>query len=133
MRALGLNHLAVVVRDLARAEVFYAGVLGLPVLARWDDEKGFPRSVWVGIEGGMFLALEREKGRGAPRDDGAPGWHCVAFDIAVTEREAWKARLEAAGHPIERETDYTLYTRDPDGNLVALSHHPERCVSRRTP
>ena len=27
--------------------------------------------------------------------------------------------------PIERESPYTLYTRDPDGNLIGLSHYPD--------
>jgi hypothetical protein len=30
---------------------------------------------------------------------------------------------------VERETVYSLYTRDPDGCLVALSHHPEARIA----
>jgi catechol 2,3-dioxygenase-like lactoylglutathione lyase family enzyme len=46
---LAVHHLAVVVRDLERAEAFYAGVLGLPVAQRWADEAGAPRSVWLSL------------------------------------------------------------------------------------
>ena len=48
----------------------------------------------------------------------------VALGIAAPARAAWIGRLAAAGHPIERSTAFTIYTRDPDGCLVALSHHP---------
>lgn len=120
-----LHHLAVVVADLPRAEAFYAGLLGLPVSRRGDDAQGQPRAVWVTLDDGSFLALERA-GRADPRrDEEAPGFHCLALGIARDERASWQARLAAAGHPTVRETDYTFYVRDPDGNLVGLSHYPE--------
>lgn len=126
---LALHHLAVVVRDLEAAERFYVGVLDLPVKRRWHDDAGQPRSVWVELAGGAFLAIERAGAAGPTRSDVAPGLHCVAFAIDVADRETCRARLAAAGHPVERETAYTLYTRDPDGALVALSHHPTPAIS----
>src|SRR5689334_21021192 len=100
----GVHHLAVVVRDLARAEAFYGGVLGLPVVRRHDDAAGRPRAVWLALapEDASFLALERSEAADAPlRTDSAPGWHCVALAIGRGERDAWRARLAAAGHPVE--------------------------------
>jgi glyoxylase I family protein len=137
-RPLAVHHLAVVVRDLDRAEAFYGGVLGLPVAQRWTDDAGAPRSVWFSLSGGAFLAVERASA-GLPArlvDDGGltppkppppdlPGWHCVALAIAPAERAPLRAHLTASGHPVERESPYTLYARDPEGNLVALSHYPE--------
>jgi len=123
--SLRIHHLAVVVTDLERAERFYAGVLGLEVRRRWADAAGAPRSIWLALGGDAFLAVELGKAAAARRPEGAPGWHCVALAIPATERGAWRARLQAAGHPVERESEYTLYVRDPEGNLVALSHHPE--------
>lgn len=125
---LSVHHLAVVVRDLERAEGFYRGVLGLPVIRRWEDASGAPRSVWLGLGGGAFLAVEKAAA-GAPdppRDElPVPGWHCVALAIAPGEREAWRARLASAGVAVERESAFTIYARDPEGNLVGLSHWPE--------
>jgi hypothetical protein len=120
-----VHHLAVVVRDLARAERFYADVLGMPVLRRWTDDAGAPRSVWLGLGGDAFLAVERAASAEGGRRDEQPGWHCVALAIARAERAEVRARLEAAGHPIERASPFTLYVRDPDGNLVGLSHWPD--------
>ncbi|MDH5491305.1 MAG: VOC family protein [Myxococcales bacterium] len=123
--ALGVHHLAICVRDLARAESFYVDVLGLELLRRWEDAEGEPRSIWLALGGGAFLAVERVEGAGARRDD-RPGHHCLALRIERSAREAWSSRLALAGHPVERESECTLYLRDPEGALLALSHHPER-------
>ena len=128
-----VHHLAVVVADLARAEAFYAGVLGLPVLRRWTDDAGQPRSVWLELGGGAFLAAELAGAPAPTRGDTAPGWHFVALGIAGDERETWRARLAAARVTVERESAYTLYFRDPDGNLVGLSHWPEACAASPKP
>jgi catechol 2,3-dioxygenase-like lactoylglutathione lyase family enzyme len=127
---LAIHHVAVLVHDLDRAEAFYADVLGLPVQRRWADEGGAPRSLWLTLGGGAFLALEKAGPSGAtaggsPPLSGRSGWHCVALAIAREERESWRARLASAGFPVERESPFTLYARDPEGNLVALSHHPD--------
>lgn len=122
--ALALHHLAVKVKDLARAEAFYAGVLGLRVSQRHPDERGAPRSIWLELGAGAFLAIERAEPGETARSDDQPGWHCVALGIGVDQREAWRARLAARGFPVERESPFTLYVRDPEGALVALSHHP---------
>ena len=125
MRPGPVHHLAVCVRDLEAARRYYSGVLGLEVLEEHHREDGTLRALWLDL-GGAFLALEEVAGGGEGREDDGPGWHCVALSISPSEREAWRARLKSAGHPVERETDYTLYARDPEGALVALSHYPVR-------
>ena len=124
VRAGALHHLAVGVRDLPSAERFYVDVLGLPVRRRWSREDGSERSIWLDLGDGAFLAVEEVSGRSV-RQDGWPGWHCVALHIARADRERWRAHLADAGFPVERETAHTLYVRDPEGALVALSHYPE--------
>ena len=125
-----VNHLAVVVRDLARSEAFYVGLLGLPVIRRLSDEEGWPRSIWLGLDGGSFLALElapkAERTGERAKADGAPGWHCLALHIYPGERDFIRRKLEHAGFRVERETPFTMYVRDPDGALVGLSHFPQR-------
>jgi glyoxylase I family protein len=96
----------------------------LPVIRRWDDDAGGHRATWVSL-GDSFLAIERAAATGPTRADDAPGLHCVALTIAPADRDALAARLSAAGHPVERESAYTLYCRDPDRNLIAFSHYPD--------
>ena len=119
-----LHHLAVLVSDLAAAERFYARVLGLSVERRWDDDHGAPRAVWFRLDGEARLMLERATAAGPRRVDGAPGWHCVALAIESSAREEWRSTLVSEGFPPHAETAHTLYVRDPDGNVVALSDYP---------
>jgi catechol 2,3-dioxygenase-like lactoylglutathione lyase family enzyme len=124
-----VHHIAVIARDLARSERFYAEVLELPVIERYFYEDGRPRSIWLGLGAGAFLAVELApdgEADGRAKADGAAGWHCVALAIEPGDREAWRARLAAAGCPVLRESAYTLYVRDPDGAIVALSHYPDK-------
>jgi catechol 2,3-dioxygenase-like lactoylglutathione lyase family enzyme len=122
-----LHHVAIQVRDLARAERFYRGLLGLEVLRRWPDERGGERSVWLAL-GDAFLALERAAGDVEARAfrDERPGLHLVALRIRADERSGWEARLAGAGVAVVHRTEFTLYVQDPEGNRVGLSHWPER-------
>jgi catechol 2,3-dioxygenase-like lactoylglutathione lyase family enzyme len=151
----GIHHLALVVSDLQAMEDFYVGVLGLPLVRRWHDAEGCrQRSIWLALGHDAFLALEIAEnapgaGTAVPGDreepcDSTPssvktkltetpaccapnaGWHLVALTINPDDREAWRQRLRKAGHPVERETDYTMYARDPERNFIALSHWPGR-------
>lgn len=151
----GIHHLALVVTDLEAMERFYVGVLGLPLVRRWhSDDKSQQRSIWLALGHDAFLALERAEGGNceasrrkigqnahsehAPSSVKTPltetpaclipnaGWHLVALTISSDDREAWRERLREAGYPVERETDYTMYARDPEQNFIALSHWPGR-------
>jgi glyoxylase I family protein len=130
---LTLHHVAIQCRDLAVCERFYREVLGLPVARRWPGEGGGDRSVWLSTGPEGFLALERADGpdqpaaQVAPRPfrDHQPGLHLLALRIAPAERAGWEARLSAAGVEVVHRTRWTLYVRDPEGNRIGLSHHPE--------
>ncbi len=126
----GTHHVAIQVTDLAAAERFYNGVLGLPVLQRWPEPDGSLRSVWLADGGGVFIALEKASANAGrpserPFHDSAAGWHLVALRIDAAERAAWEAHLEQSGVAVVHRSRWTLYLRDPDGNRVGLSHHPD--------
>src|SRR5262245_58734375 len=101
--ALSVHHLAVVVSDLDRGRAFYSGVLGMPVVTHLSDDAGRPRAVWLALGGSSqeaFLAIERAGVDGPARHDAAPGWHCVAFAISLSDRDEWRQRLAGAGYPV---------------------------------
>jgi catechol 2,3-dioxygenase-like lactoylglutathione lyase family enzyme len=111
-----VHHLAFRTRDLERLCAFYEGVLEL---ARVREQPGY--SVWLAA-GGAVLMLER-----AADDEpvyGAPIRDLVAFRVDDAGRARVKARLAAAGIPVEGETGFTTYFRDPDGRRVAVSTYP---------
>jgi glyoxylase I family protein len=126
MKLEGLHHVALQVRALQPMVAFYREVLGLPLIAEHLGQDGTVRSVWFGLPG-AFLALETVTGAPAApanfRND-VPGWFLVAFGISATDRERVRTELARAKVPVEHETQWTLYVRDPEGNRVALSHHP---------
>jgi catechol-2,3-dioxygenase len=114
----GVSELVLEVLDLERAERFYAGVLGLPVVERWDDGQ----AVWV-------MAGDRTRiGLWPPRvgiAGGRGGIH-VHFAMHLPEEhyEAAIERLRAHGCEVS-ETAFgtsgrSMYVTDPDGNVVEL-------------
>jgi glyoxylase I family protein len=112
-----IHHVALRTRDVARLEAFYAGILGLNALRRDGD-----RSVWLAAGRAIVMIEAREPSEPEPPRG---SMEMVAFAIAPAERKACARRIEAAGFPIEAETRFTIYTRDPDGRRVGLSHYPE--------
>jgi catechol 2,3-dioxygenase-like lactoylglutathione lyase family enzyme len=123
---LTFHHVAIQCSDLESCERFYREELGLEVVRRWPRPEGGDRSVWLAVGEG-FLALERaaEKPRASPWRDGKPGLHLVALRIQPSERARWEARFAARGVGVVHRTRWTLYVRDPEGNRVGLSHHPD--------
>lgn len=123
---LGFHHLALQARDVERVAAFYREVLHLPELTRYHRDDGALRSVWLAVSpraepGDGFLAVEA-----APDDvpAGTLGFSMLALRIAPGAREGLVRELAAAGIVPVRETGWTVYIRDPEGNLVGLSHHP---------
>ena len=115
--------------DLAAAERFYAGVLGLPVFARVAE-----RHVFFRCGDAMLLVFDPERTASAPGEvDGVPvpahgahGAGHVCFRIAADQIGAWRDRFERAGIAIEAEIAWprggsSLYVRDPAGNSVELA------------
>jgi catechol 2,3-dioxygenase-like lactoylglutathione lyase family enzyme len=112
-----VHHLALRVADPERSMVFYAGLLGLPELRRFQ-EGGAVRSIWLRA-GETVVMLERRLAGSGPEEGSG---HLMAF--AVSDLAAWEGRLAAAGVTVEGRTAQTLYLRDPDGHRVGLSVFP---------
>jgi len=116
----GVSELVLEVVDLERAEAFYAGVLGLPVVDRWPERE----AIWVMAGDRTRIGLWRpqvglERGRG--------GIH-VHFAMHIDPADCDQAvhDLRAQGQDV-REHEFgtrphsrAAYLDDPDGNVVEL-------------
>jgi catechol 2,3-dioxygenase-like lactoylglutathione lyase family enzyme len=116
----GISELVLEVLDLAAAERFYAEVLGLPVVERWERRE----AVWLMIGDRTRLGLWRPQvglaqGRGGVHVHFAMHLPEARYDAAVAAvRERGETVLEHAfpAHGGSR----AAYVTDPDGNVVEL-------------
>jgi glyoxalase family protein len=134
---VGLHHVSIVSRDLARTADFYGRILGQQELSRGPvpvAELGRPgqlteaEALWFGNRAGstgtLIAAVERpDAARGAP---GIGGTH--HFALAVKDREAllmWKRRFLDEGYAVDGILDrhyfQSIYVEDPDGQIVELA------------
>jgi catechol 2,3-dioxygenase len=120
MQVAALGHVVLRVRDQARSEAFYNGLLGIPIAAR------LPRLKMTFFTLGNhhdFAITASANGTHAPA--GAPGLVHVAFRIdgGVEALRLAKAELEGVGVAVqarEHRVSKSIYLSDPDGNGVEL-------------
>jgi catechol 2,3-dioxygenase len=112
-----LGHVHLQVADLAEAEAFYRGVLGLDVTVRH-----YPGALFLSAGGyHHHVGVNVWAGQGAPAPPaGARG--LGRFEVVVPEAGELariRARADAAGLPAEEE-EGALLLADPSGNRVAI-------------
>ena len=123
MKIQALGHVVLRVRDRAKAEQFYGGVLGLPLCARYD-ENGMKMAFFT-LGNHHDFAISEVSGEGSSTGETAVGLDHVAFKIgtSLSELREAKAKLESAGialRPVDHEVTKSLYLHDPDGNGIEL-------------
>jgi glyoxylase I family protein len=118
-----LHHLAIGTRNVADLARFYSDVLELREVTRHAHADGTLRSVWLDL-GGALLMIELSEE--APRrvDGIGAGPFLIALTASPAEQARLEAKLAAVGSTIESRSDWTIYSRDPDGNRIALSAYP---------
>ena len=117
-----LDHFAIYVTDLARAETFYRERLGMPVHARIGAEQILMRC------GDTLLALFAKPDLNTPVEPGAIasplGRAHFAVNVSAKDWQAARAEFESAGVPMSAPIDWgdhdCFYITDPDGNLIEL-------------
>jgi len=120
---------ALYVTDLAAAEEFYVGVLGLTLLGKVEG-----RHLFFRCGPGVLLVFNAEATKIPPAPDarlpvpphGAVGEGHLCFAATAAEIMAWKALLGAKGIAIESEFEWpqggrSLYIRDPSGNSIEFA------------
>lgn len=120
---------ALYVTDLAAAERFYSGVLGLDLLGKVDG-----RHLFFRCGDGVLLIFNAEATKVPPPADaklkvpphGAVGEGHLCFAASADEIPRWKAHLEAKKIAIESEFEWpqggrSIYIRDPSGNSIEFA------------
>ncbi|MBA2663726.1 MAG: VOC family protein [Bradymonadaceae bacterium] len=120
-----LHHIALGARDVEAVAAFYRDLLGLVEQRRHLDGAGELRSIWLELGGDALLMVERTSALARHVDKIGAGAFLIAVAVSVGERRALELRLEAGGYAIESRSDFTSYSRDPEGNRIAISHFPE--------
>ena len=121
MKIQSLGHIVLKVRDRARSEAFYEGVLGLPVAARGEE---FPMTFYT-LGDHHDLAIMAIGDDAETPADSSVGLAHAAFKIGddIAQLKEAKAHLEAAGvavTPIDHLVSKSLYFHDPDGNQLEV-------------
>ena len=110
--------------DAARTEDFYAGVLGMKLLAK--DQEG--RNLFFRAGGSVFLMFDAAATErvGSLPPHGARGEMHTCFLVPEESYEPWKAHLRSRGVEIIQEVTWprglSFYFRDPDGNLLEIAN-----------
>lgn len=121
MQIQSLGHVVLKVRERARAEAFYGGVLGLKKVAYNEPY----RISFYSLGDHHDFAIQ-EVGADAPGStDQSVGLQHVAFKIGenLDILRAAKAEFDAAGietRPVDHGVTKSLYFRDPDGNQLEV-------------
>ncbi len=123
----GIDHVAINVRDLARALDFYTGLLGLPVTQREPSKPGIEYFLDCGESLVGLIQARNDAPEHLLQEGGAGGNH-LSFRVPAREFDAVLTALETAGVPIRfakrRARSWSLYFSDPDGNKLEITAWP---------
>ncbi len=104
------------VTDVAKARVFYEGVLGLTLtMDTGESENGH----WLEYDiGGAILAIGSAPGWKPSPDGCSVGLEVEDFESAVSAINAAQAPIKMG--PFETPVCHMLMVQDPDGNVIIL-------------
>ncbi len=115
-----IDHVELFVSDIAQAAEWYAQVLGLREMARWD-----PEPLMIGVGNTKLALFQALKGPGLSRE--GAGWHRVAW---LTDEKGFAAAQEhlkslgiSSRGPIDHGMARSIYFTDPDGNPLEITFY----------
>ncbi len=123
----GLRHLALRVRDMAKARSFYEGLLGMKIV--WEPD---PENVYLS-SGCDNLALHQIPKEQLDQFKPGTGQTMDHFGFIVESPDAVRGILQVmqqAGTPIvkpfktHRDGSVSFYMADPDGNVIQILYEP---------
>ncbi len=127
MNILGIDHVAVNVRDLSRSLEFYTGLLGLAISKREHQKPGIEHFIDCGASLIGLIQAKPDSPDHLFQNEGVGANH-FSFRIPACDFEAWLEKLRAAGVEIlfskKRDKSWSIYFLDPDGNKLEMTAWP---------
>jgi catechol 2,3-dioxygenase-like lactoylglutathione lyase family enzyme len=128
IRILGIDHVALNVRDLQASLEFYTGALGLKISEREHQKPGVEHFLDCGSS---LVGLIQGDGGGErhPFRDGGIGANHFSFRVHTGQFDRIVSELKLRGVPIKftkkREKSWSVYFEDPDGNKLEMTAWPQ--------
>ena len=122
----GLGEIALRVNNLDAMQKFYADVIGLPLMTRFQNSAFFKIADGYAGHTQVLALFDRTDSPGYRGTDAATSTiDHIAFEIPLADFDGEKKRLEGLGLQVET-TEHawvhwrSLYVTDPEGNQVEL-------------
>ncbi|MDP2654592.1 MAG: VOC family protein [Candidatus Omnitrophota bacterium] len=127
IKILGIDHVALNVRDLDKAVEFYTKVIGLKITEREPSKPGIEYFLDCG-PALIGIIQAKDFGNSHPFENEGLGANHFSFRIHADDFDPMIRRLEENGVRIEfakkREKSWSLYFYDLDGNKLEITSWP---------
>jgi catechol 2,3-dioxygenase-like lactoylglutathione lyase family enzyme len=121
----GMRHIALKVRDVARAKEFYRDILGMDVV--WEPD---PQNVYLssGCDNIAIHGVSEEFATGAEeRQLDHLGFVVESVERVKTLEQEFRAQGVTIVHPfkVHRDGSASFYCADPDGIVIQMLYEPQ--------
>ena len=127
IQVLGIDHVAISVRDLDRSLEFYTKVIGLKITEREISKPGIEYFLDCGSSLVGLIQGEKDGKKHLLEDAGLGGNH-FAFRARTKDFDRIVEEIRERKIPItfskKREKSWSLYFLDPDGNKLEITAWP---------
>jgi catechol 2,3-dioxygenase len=118
---MGVRHVVLKVRDLAKAKQFYCGVLGMKV-GKEDPERGM--FLRFGNYHHDIAIFKTGADAESPKENQVGLVHVALIVDSLETVKAWYERCKELGVPIHHTTNHmitsSMYVKDPEGNTIEI-------------
>jgi catechol 2,3-dioxygenase-like lactoylglutathione lyase family enzyme len=127
MKVLGIDHVAISVKDLNKSLEFYTKVIGLKVTEREYSKPGIEYFLDCGSSLIGLIQGNEAEGKHLLQDGGLGGNH-VSFRVETKEFDRIVEEIKKLGLTItyikKREKSWSVYFLDIDGNKLEMTAWP---------
>ena len=125
---MGVDHVAINVKDLDRSLEFYTKVIGLKISPREHQKPGTEHFLDCGPSLVGLIQGNAAEGLHLLQNEGIGANH-LSFRVRTTEFDAAVEELKKNGVPVnfvkKRDRSWSVYFEDPDGNKLEITAWPQ--------